>query len=413
MSAPTALMSPVGEDELNSPIRDLVKIELPSLIELYKWFHANPELSQKEEKTAAKFAAEVRAAGWEVTEQIGGHGVVAVLKNGEGPAVLLRIDMDGLPVKEETGLPYASTNGAMHACGHDSHLAMGIGIARVLAKLKDRWSGSVVLIGQPAEEIVKGASIMLADPKFKQAVTVKPVVALSVHDFPGPAGTLGVCPGYASANVDSVDLVIYGRGGHGAWPHRTVDPIIIGAEVVTALQTIVSRKLAPGTRAVVTVGSFHAGTKHNIISDEARLQLTVRSYEDPVREKLISEIRHIAEKIAEAHHAPRKPELTIPEGCPAGYNDPALTEKLRSVFEGLVGKDKVTIEEPVMGGEDFGLFATHFGVPGLQFRVGGGRPGHDPAIGLHSSKWAVDPDPTLRTGTEAFARACLELLGKK
>ena len=413
MSAPTALMSPVGEDELNSPIRDLVKIELPSLIELYKWFHANPELSTKEEKTAAKFAAEVRAAGWDVTEQIGGHGVVAVLKNGEGPAVLLRIDMDGLPVKEETGLPYASTNGAMHACGHDSHLAMGIGIARVLAKLKDRWSGSVVLIGQPAEEIVKGASIMLADPKFKQAVTVKPVVALSVHDFPGPAGTLGVCPGFASANVDSVDLVIYGRGGHGAWPHRTVDPIVIGAEVVTALQTIVSRKLAPGTRAVVTVGSFHAGTKHNIISDEARLQLTVRSYEDSVREKLISEIRHIAEKIAEAHHAPRKPELTIPEGCPAGYNDPQLTERVRVVFEGLVGKDKVTIEEPVMGGEDFGLFAKHFGVPGLQFRVGGSRPGHDPAIGLHSSKWAVDPDPTLRTGTEAFARACLELLGKK
>ncbi len=413
MSAPTALMSPVGEDELNSPIRELVKIEVPSLIELYKWFHANPEVSLKEEKTAAKFAAEVRAAGWSVTEQVGGHGVVAVLKNGEGPAVLLRIDMDALPMKEETGLPYASTNGAMHACGHDSHLAIGIGVARVLAKLKDRWTGTVVLIGQNAEEIVKGASLMLADPKFKQAVTVKPVAALSVHDFPGPAGTLGVCPGYASANVDSVDLVIYGRGGHGAWPHKTVDPIVIGAEVVTALQTIVSRKLAPGTRAVVTVGSFHAGTKHNIISDEAKLQLTVRSYEEPVREKLLAEIRHIAEKIAEAHHAPRKPELSIPEGCPAGYNDPQLTERMKSVFERLVGKERVTVEEPVMGGEDFGLFAKHFGVPGLQFRVGGGRPDHDAAIGLHSSKWAVDPDPTLRTGTEAFARACLELLGKR
>jgi amidohydrolase len=413
MPAPVAMVSPVGEDELNSPIRDLVKIEVPSLIELYKWFHANPEVSLKEEKTAAKFAAEVRAAGWTVTEQIGGHGVVAVLKNGEGPAVLLRIDMDALPMKEETGLPYASTNGAMHACGHDSHLSIGIGVARVLAKLKDRWAGTVVLIGQNAEEIVKGASLMLADPKFKQAVTVKPVAALSVHDFPGAAGTLGVCPGYASANVDSVDLVIYGRGGHGAWPHKTVDPIVIGAEIVTALQTIVSRKLAPGTRAVVTVGSFHAGTKHNIISDEAKLQLTVRSYEENVREKLIAEIRHIAEKIAEAHHAPKKPELSIPEGCPAGYNDPQLTDRIRSVFERLVGKENVTIEEPVMGGEDFGLFAKHFGVPGLQFRVGGGRPGHDPAIGLHSSKWAVDPDPTIRTGTEAFARACLELLGKK
>lgn len=413
MPAPTAMMSSVGEDEVNGPVRQAVGSELPSLVELYKWFHQNPELSLKEEKTAAKFAAEVRAAGWTVTEQIGGHGVVAVLKNGEGPAVLLRIDMDGLPVKEETGLPYASTNGAMHACGHDSHLAMGIGVARVLATLKDRWTGTVVLVGQPAEEIVKGASLMLADPKFKEAVTVKPVAALSIHDFPGPTGTLGVCPGYASASVDSVNLTIYGRGGHGAWPHRTVDPIVIGAEVVTALQTIVSRKLAPGTRAVVTVGSFHAGTKHNIISDEAKLQLTVRSYEEPVREKLLAEIRHIAEKIAEAHHAPRKPELTIPEGCPAGYNDPELTQRMRSVFERLVGKDKVTTEEPVMGGEDFGLFAKHFGVPGLQFRVGGGKPGHDAAIGLHSSKWAVDPEPTLRTGTEGFARACLELLGKR
>ena len=413
MSSPIAMMTPVGEDEINSPIRQAVGTELPSLIELYKWFHQNPELSLKEEKTAAKFAAEVRAAGWTVTEHVGGHGVVAVLKNGDGPAVLLRIDMDGLPVKEETGLPYASTNGAMHACGHDSHLAMGIGVARVLAKLRDRWSGTVVLIGQPAEEIVKGASLMLADPKFKEAVTVKPVAALSVHDFPGPAGTLGVCPGYASANVDSVNLTIYGRGGHGAWPHRTVDPIVIGAEVVTALQTIVSRKLAPGTRAVVTVGSFHSGTKHNIISDDAKLQLTVRSYEKEVREKLLAEIRHIAEKISEAHHAPKKPEMTIPEGCPAGYNDPELTQRMRSVFERLVGKDKVTTEEPVMGGEDFGLFATHFGVPGLQFRVGGGMPGHDPSIGLHSSKWAVDPEPTLRTGTEAFARACLEVLGKR
>jgi amidohydrolase len=413
MPAPTAMMSPVGEDEINSPIRDAVGAEMASLVDLYKWFHQNPELSQKEEKTAAKFAAEVRAAGWTVTEQIGGHGVVAVLRNGDGPAVLLRIDMDGLPVKEETGLPYASTNGAMHACGHDSHLTMGIGVARVLAKLKDRWAGTVVLIGQPAEEIVKGASLMLADPKFKEAVTVKPVVALSIHDFPGPAGTLGVCPGYASANVDSVNLTIFGRGGHGAWPHRTVDPIVIGAEVVTALQTIVSRKLAPGTRAVVTVGSFHAGTKHNIISDDAKLQLTVRSYEKDVREKLLSEIRHIAEKIAEAHHAPKKPELTIPEGCPAGYNDPELTAKMKAVFERLVGKDKVTVEEPVMGGEDFGLFATHFGVAGLQFRVGGGKPGHDAAIGLHSSKWAVEPDPTLRVGTIAFARACLEVVGKK
>jgi amidohydrolase len=412
-STQTAQLSTGPDDELNAPVKEAVGAEVPSLIELYKWFHANVELSLKEERTAAKFAGEIRAAGWTVTEQVGGYGVVGVLKNGDGPAILLRIDMDGLPVKEETGLPYASTTGAMHACGHDSHLAMGIGVARVLSKLKDRWAGTVILVGQPAEEVVRGARMMIADPKFLSAVPAKPVAALSVHDFPGPAGTLGVCPGYASANTDSVDLVIYGQGGHGAWPHRTVDPIVIGAEIVTALQTIVSRKLSPGTRAVITVGSFHAGTKHNIIPDEAKLQLTVRSYEPEVREKLLAEIQHIAEKVAEAHRAPKKPEVTIVDGCPAGYNDPALTDRIRGVFERMVGKDKVTIEDPVMGGEDFGLFAKHYGVPGLQFRVGGAKPGHDPKVGLHSSHWAVDPDPTLRTGTAAFTRACLELLGKK
>ena len=188
---------------------------------------------------------------------------------------------------------------------------------------------------------------------------------------------------------------------------------MIGAEVVTALQTIVSRKLAPGTRAVITVGSFHAGTKHNIIPDDAKLQLTVRSYESDVREKLLAEIKHIAESVCEAHHAPAKPEIVTVDSCPAGYHDPALTERIKGVFERLVGKDKVTVEDPVMGGEDFSLFAKHYGVPALQFRVGGAKAGHDPDVGLHSSKWAVDPDPTLRTGTAAFARACLELLGKK
>jgi hippurate hydrolase len=301
----------------------------------------------------------------------------------------------------------------MHACGHDSHLSMGIGVARVLSKLKDKWSGTVILVGQPAEEIVRGARMMIADPKFAAAVPVKPTTCLSVHDFPGRAGTVGVCSGFASANTDSLDLVIYGHGGHGAWPQKTVDPIVIGSEIVMSLQTIVSRKLAPGTRAVITVGSFHSGTKHNIIPDEAKLQLTVRSYESEVRDKLLSEIQHIAESIAEAHHAPKKPLITTIDSCPAGYHDPALTERMKGVFERLLGKDKVTVESPVMGGEDFGLFATHFGAPGLQFRVGGAKADHDPEVGLHSSKWAVDPEPTLRTGTAAFARACLELLGKK
>jgi amidohydrolase len=401
-------------DQINGAVRDAVAPEVAPLVDLYKWFHANAELSLKEEKTAARFAAELKAAGWTVTEHIGGTGVVAVLRNGDGPVVFARIDMDGLPVKEETGLAYASASAAMHACGHDSHLAMGVGIGRVLAKLRDRWRGTMILVGQPAEEIGKGSKLMLEDPAFQAALPGKPVACLSVHDYASPAGTVSVCPGYASANVDSIDITIFGRGGHGAWPHLTVDPIVIGAELVTSLQTIVSRKIAPGTRAVVTVGSFHAGTKHNVISDEAKLQLTVRSYEDPVREKLLAEIKHIAESVAEEHHSPTKPVITYgEEPTPAGYHDPALTERLQGVFERLLGKDRVQVGEPMMGGEDFSRFPKHFGVPGLQFRVGGAKPGQDGAIGLHSSKWAVDPEPTLRTGTQAFARACLELLGKK
>src|SRR5882672_1902823 len=202
------LLAAPPDDEINAPVKDAVAAEVPSLVDLYKWFHTNVELSLKEEKTSAKFAAEVKAAGWTVTEKIGGYGVVASLQNGEGPTILLRIDMDGLPVKEETGLPYVSANpGAMHACGHDSHLAMGIGVARVLSKLKDRWSGTVILIGQPAEELVRGARMMLEDPKFGAAIPSKPSACLSVHDFTGKAGTVGVCPGFASANTDALDIV--------------------------------------------------------------------------------------------------------------------------------------------------------------------------------------------------------------
>jgi hippurate hydrolase len=412
--ATRTMLAPGPEDGINAPLRESVAAELPSLVDLYKWFHQNAELSLKEEKTAAKFAAEVRSAGWKVTEQVGGHGVVAVLKNGEGPVVFARIDMDGLPVKEETGLPYASTSEAMHACGHDSHLALGVGLARVLARLKDRWSGSMILVGQPAEEIGKGSKMMLDDPKFQELLPGKPVACLSVHDVAASGGTVGICPGFATANVDSIDLRIFGRGGHGAWPQLTVDPVVIGAEIVMSLQTIVARKIAPGTRAVVTVGSFHAGTKHNVIANEALLQLTVRSYEDSVREQLLAEIRHIAESVAEAHHSPKKPEISYGETpTPAGYHDPELSARLQGVFERLLGKDKVWVGEPMMGGEDFSRFPKQFGAPGLQIRVGGARPGHDPAVGLHSSKWSIDPVPTLQAGTQAFARACLDLLGKK
>ncbi|HEX2551990.1 MAG TPA: amidohydrolase, partial [Nocardioidaceae bacterium] len=367
---------------------------------------------------ATKFAGELRTAGWTVTEKVGGTGVVAVLRNGEGPTILARIDMDGLPVKEETGLPYASTNGAMHACGHDTHLAMGIGLARILSRLKDRWSGTAILVGQPGEEVGLGAKLMIDDPKFAAAVPSKPAAVLAVHDTPAfPAGTLALCAGFASANADSVDVTIFGRGGHGAWPHNTIDPVVIAAETVLALQTIVSRKVNPAeNRAVVTVGSIHGGSKHNIIPDEVKLQLTVRSYEDSTREKLLAEIRHVVEKVAEVHHAPKAPEVKVQEnGFPAVYHDPVLTERMRNVFARLVGPDRVRAQSPAMGAEDFGRFARHFDVPGLQFNVGAApaTAGVDPRPGLHSNRWAPDPEPTLRTGTAAFVRGCLDLLGRR
>lgn len=409
-----APMAPDGRgDEINAPIREAVEAELGSLVELYTWFHRNAELSLKEVKTAERFAGEVRRAGWTVTEKVGGTGVVAVLKNGDGPVVLARIDMDGLPVTEETGLPYASTSGVMHACGHDTHLAIGVGLARTLAKLRDRWSGTAVLIGQPAEELGLGAKHMLEDPRFHELVP-KPKACLSVHDYTSRAGTVGIAPGWATANVDSVDIIVRGRGGHGAWPHQTVDPIVIGSEIVLSLQTIVSRKLAPGTRAVVTVGSFRAGRKHNVIPDEAHLQLTVRSYEDEVRRTLLSEIRHIAESVAEAHRAPAPPEVKIDEDyTPAGYHDPALSARMKEVFGRLLGEENVFDAKAMMGGEDFSRFGRHWNVPGLQFRVGAAPRGHDPKIGLHSSKWAADPEPTLRTGALALSRAVLDLLGTR
>jgi amidohydrolase len=412
--APTPMKGATQGDDVNGAVKDTVSALLPSLVEAYRWFHQNAELSNKEFKTSERFAAEAKQAGWTVTEKVGGTGVVAVLKNGPGPVVFARIDMDGLPVKEKTGLPYASTSDAMHACGHDSHLSIGVGILKALPRLKDRWSGTAVLVGQPAEEVGLGAKQMIADPRFAEAMPGKPVACLSVHDFPTPAGQVGVCPGYASANVDSLDILVHGKGGHGAWPHETVDPIVIGSEIVLALQTIVSRKLNPGTRAVVTVGTFNAGTKRNVIGPEAKLQLTVRSYEAETRKTLLAEIEHIAARVSEAHRAPKAAEVVAAEDpTPAGYHDPALSERMKGVFERILGREQVYVAPPMMGGEDFSRFPLHFGVPGLQIAVGGARVGHDPTVGLHSDRWSVDPEPTLRAGTTALVRGMLDLLDKK
>ncbi len=409
---PAEMMS----DDSDTLVRAAAERHLPSLVELYRHFHANPELSYKEVKTSARLASEWKSAGWDVTEGIGGTGVAAFLKNGSGPVLLVRVDMDALPVKEETGLPFAATGDVMHACGHDLHMAAGVGLARLLADLKPQWKGTAILIGQPAEEVGTGSKRMIEDPAFDRFIARAgtPTECLSIHDSNEiPAGAVGICPGWACANVDTVDLTIYGKGGHGSRPDQTVDPIVIASEVVLSLQTIVSRKLKPGTPAVVTVGSIHAGTKHNIIPAEARLQLTVRSYEDAVRNRLLADIRRIAESVAAAHGAPKPPEMKIdPEYCPAGYHDPALAERMSVLFRRMLGADHVKAMGPVMGGEDFGRFGKRFGAPSLQYWVGAVDPawkgGEVPP--LHSSRWAPAAEPALRTAVITLTAAALELL---
>ena len=402
--------------QADGDLREAAARHLPSMVELYRHFHANPELSYQEVKTAARLASEWRQAGWDVVEKIGGTGVAATIKNGPGPVVLFRVDMDALPVKEETGLPYAATGDAMHACGHDLHMAAGVGLAKLLVDLKSRWKGTAILIGQPAEELGTGSKRMIEDPAFDTFIAKAgaPSWCLSIHDSNElPAGSVGVCPGWAYANVDTIDITIHGKGGHGARPEQTVDPIVIASELVLSLQTIVSRKIKPGTPAVITVGSIHAGTKHNIISAEAKLQLTVRSYEDAVRERLLAEIRRIAEQVCAAHGAPKPPEMKIdPEYCPAGYHDPVLADRMSGIFRRILGADRVRPMAPVMGGEDFGRFGKRFGVPSLQYWVGA----VDPAkIGteippLHSSKWAPAAEPALQTAILTLGAAALDLL---
>jgi len=397
-------------------VRAAADRQLSSVVALYRHFHANPELSYQETKTAARLASEWREAGWDVTEGIGGTGIAAFLKNGSGQVLLVRVDMDALPVKEETGLPYSATGIVMHACGHDLHMAAGAGLARMLAELKPHWHGTAILIGQPAEELGTGSKRMIEDPAFDRFIARAgtPTECLSIHDTNElPAGVVGICPGWACANVDTVDLTIYGKGGHGARPEQTIDPIVIASEIVLSLQTIVSRKIKPGTPAVVTVGSIHAGTKHNIISGEAKLQLTVRSYEDAVRERLLAEIRRIAEQIAAAHGAPKNPEMKIdPEYCPALYHDPKLAEEMGVVFRRILGEGGVRTMQPVMVGEDFGRFGKRFGVPSLQFSVGAVDPGKmgTEIPPLHSSRWAPAADPTLRTALVTLGAGALQVL---
>ncbi len=419
LAAPTASASPVVV-----PLPQLY----PELEAFYVDLHQNPELSLHEEKTSAKLAAKLEALGYEVTRKVGGFGVVAVMKNGNGPTLLIRADMDALPVEEKTGLPYASRvmakNDAgvdvpvMHACGHDVHMTSLLGAASLLARARKSWRGTLVLVGQPAEEGGGGALRMVNDNFLGRFP--RPDYAIALHDTPSlPAGTLGYTPGFALAAVDSVDVTVYGRGGHGSRPEATVDPIVISARIVTALQTIVAREVSPFDAAVVTVGSIHGGTKHNIIPDEVNLQLTVRSYKPEVRRRVLASIERIARGEAEAAGAPRAPRI-VDEGHGATYNDPVLTRRIAAALARTFGADHVRETPPVMGGEDFGEFGKAAAAPSLIFWLGASPPAAWAAAAgdvtklpsLHSSNWAPDKEPTLKTGASALVVAAMEILKK-
>ncbi|MFO6447157.1 amidohydrolase [Erythrobacter sp. NE805] len=422
--------SPARADDL----RDAVAADLPQLVALYKDLHANPELSFQEVETAKKLAARARALGFEVTEGVGKTGVVAVMKNGPGPVVMLRADMDGLPVIEQTGLPFASTKravaqngtetGVMHACGHDTHMTAWIGTAQLLAARKSEWSGTLVMILQPAEEIGQGAKAMLDDGLF--ARFPKPDYVLAFHDAAQfPAGQIGYTKGYALANVDSVDVTVPGIGGHGAYPHTTKDPVVIAASIVMRLQTLVSREQNPNDPAVVTVGSFQAGSKHNIIPDEARLQITVRSYSDETRQRLLDGIARIArgEAIAAGLPEDKMPVVKVQEPyTPATYNTPAFTEEVATGLKARFG-ERVSEVPSVMGGEDFSQFyrADKANVQSLIFWVGGvpkeqwdrAQKGEVQLPSLHSPFWAPDAPVVIATATEAMTAATLGIMTKK
>jgi hippurate hydrolase len=426
----SAMTAPAPAQDL----RQAIHADMPDLMSLYRDLHANPELSMQETRSAARMADEARRAGFTVTTGVGGTGVVAVMENGPGPVLLLRADMDALPVEEQTGLPFAShargttregqPTGIMHACGHDTHMTTWVGTARRMAAMRSQWHGTLVMIAQPGEEIGAGARAMLDDGLFTRFP--HPTHAIAFHDSASlPAGIIGYSVGPALANVDSVDIDVRGVGGHGAYPHTTRDPIVLASRIVTTLQTLVSRELNPIDSAVVTVGSFHAGTKHNIISDDARLQLTVRSFTPEVRRTLLDGIQRIARGEAIAAGVPddRMPVVSIREAefTPATVNTEALTQALAARFREHFGAARVTQTPPVMGGEDFSRY--HLADPRIEstiFWVGGVPQARWDAVhgdtsrlpSLHSPFWAPEAETVIATATEAMVVAAMGVLGR-
>ena len=422
--------------------QQIADAELPSLLTIYKDLHTHPELSTHEERSAAIVAKELKAAGYEVTERVGKYdkpgltcfGVIGIMKNGDGPTVAIRTDLDALPVKEETGVPYASTVttkndagqevGVMHACGHDIHMSTFIGTARALAKLKDKWKGTLVMIGQPAEETVGGARALLKDGLYTR--WPKPAYVLGLHDDAEIAtGQIGVTEGYCYANVDSVDVTVRGVGGHGAYPHKTKDPVVLAAEMITAWQTIASRENNPIDPIVITVGSIHGGTKHNIISNEVKMQLTVRTYKQEVRDRVLAAIERIAKGVATTAGIPADlaPIVSVEKDqyTPATYNNPELTKRVSAVMKAALGPDSIIAKDPTMGGEDFSEYSLpDHSIPAFMFNVGAVDPAKvaeskksgTPLPSLHSSKFAPVPEPTIKTGLIGMVSAVLDLMKK-
>jgi amidohydrolase len=432
------LSSSIPDPTATLPILESqVAAELPSLVELYKRIHANPELSGHEEKTAALVADELRALGFRVTEGIGkydqypwpGYGIVAVMENAAGPTVLVRADMDALPVEEKTGLPYASSVrgisrdgkevAVMHACGHDVHVAVLLGTARVMARMKEKWQGNLVLVAQPGEEGGCGAKAMLNDGALQHCP--EPNYALSLHTtLHLQAGAIGYVPGYFMASFTDVEIKVRGVGSHGSAAEFGKDPIVMAAQLILALQTIVSREKSPFEPAVVTVGSVHGGTASNIIPEEVVLQLSIRSYDDAVRERILTSIERIAAGVALTAGVPedRAPQVRVKAAHPANYNDPGLTERLAQAARPVLGEENVVRANPVMASEDFGAWALDGRVPTCMFWLGGADPerfreSQESGVALpahHSPLFAPLPEPTISTGVRAMAAAVLDLL---
>lgn len=409
-----------------------VEPQLSQLIEIYKDLHRHPELSQQEVRSAAKMAQELKTLGFEVTEKVGGTGVVGLFKNGPGPLILVRADMDALPIVEQTGLDYASKVttrdktgrevGVMHACGHDIHMTCFVGTARVLTALKDQWSGTLMFVAQPAEEVGAGARGMLADGLYKRFG--KPDFCLALHsDAQLEVGHINYSEGLAMANVDTVEILVKGRGGHGSAPHNTIDPIVIASKLVLDLQTIVSREVPPIDPAVVTVGSIHGGTKANIIPNDVKLQITVRSTKDSVRKTILDAIKRKAKAAAESAKAP-EPEVTHMESefTPKLENNIPLTRQTVDLFKQILGNEKLHIRPPIMGGEDFSRYALNGEIPIFLYFLGTVDPdkvaaskkeGAKPLPGIHTDGYTPVPEPSIRTGVTTMSMAVLNLIGKK